>query len=118
MSCERIPDGQVAEQNASGAEESASAAEELASQAQSVKSLVEELAAVIGGERTGGAGFSAGQAVPKNKIQNRSSVRPAHPRTAAPVGVVAGSGPDANDKTRSKVPEEFMAIDGKDLKRF
>ncbi len=109
----------VTQQNASGAEESASAAEELASQAQSVKSIVEDLAAVIGGERIGGAGTSSGKAVPKDKIKNRPNVHAAHPRKApkaAPVGVGVGSGTDGNDKTRNKVTEEFMSLDDKDLK--
>lgn len=108
----------VTQRDVSGAAESASATEELASQAQSVKSIVEEVAAVIGGERTGGAGVSSGKAVPKYKIKNRPDVHAADPRKAAPAGVVVGNRPDGRDKTWNKVTEEFMSLDDKDLKGF
>ena len=118
MPGERISDGKGRQQNASGAEEYASAAEVPASQPQSFTSFVEEIAVVIGGGRTGGAGASSGQAVHKDKIKNRPNVHAAHPPKAARAGVGVGNSPDGRDKTRNKVTEEFMSIDDKDLKGF
>ena len=79
MPGEHISDGKDRQQNATGAEEYASAAEVPASQPQSFTSFVEDLGVVIGGGRTGGAGVLTGKAVPKDKIENQSKVRPDHP---------------------------------------
>jgi methyl-accepting chemotaxis protein len=53
----------VTQQNAAGAEESASAAEELSAQSQTLRGIVDELAALVSGQRVaGGAGGYAGGA--------------------------------------------------------
>ncbi len=111
----------VTQQNAAGAEESASAAEQLSAQANTVKSVVNELAALVNGNRTNG---SAVTAIPVSSTGQRGrelhvGVGHLHPkgsqtaRSRKPLAVGAGAGgtPDSSG--------EFMSLDDKDkLKDF
>ena len=72
----------VTQQNAAGAEESASAAEELNAQAQSVKGRVDELAALVSGDRsgTGAVTTTAAAKTRKHYDVNAANVAPAQQR--------------------------------------
>lgn len=87
----------VTQQNAAGAEESASAAEELAAQATSLKSIVNELSALVSGEKTDGSASPAIANKPRQKPQAQFKAKPAPGKKPVPVPAGANNASEKDD---------------------
>jgi len=112
----------VTQQNAAGAEESASAAEELSAQATTVKSMVDELAAMVGGRsgnsRSTSSGTSPRKATKQHKVDVAHVKAAPHP-APAPVGAPAGGhAATASKPSGGSSDDDFMALDDKGLNEF
>ena len=113
----------VTQSNASGAEESASASEELASQSQAVKAMVDELAAVIGGDRKGVAANATSHEVATRRPATRKgaplSGRKIKHAAAAPVGAVASAAHgEQHLVSQHPAQDDFLPMDTEDTKDF